>query len=390
MALAYQGNGPRSLRSYISTDVFFNYIRSYETKFNSKNFKTEGRLTSPATLPGVPTAAIRNVATKADLISVDCPPGIILRETGRRLYPGQNPGLNEGDVFDGEVVGTTSTQTLWVMVVDNITGISVFIDPNDRVFSLYNSDKPLELVHPLEGVDGSRLGAPVYTRGDVIASGQVRSSIILEYDQSIFVGGSLTVDPKIGQNFNITGTMIGPVTVSVDPMSAIEYPGAIINLKFTNGGGQLIQGDGTTVITSAPICMTAYTPSGATANNIFSISFISNGTAFVQLASPTSIIARSYKVDTITTSTGYAINPAVAQLYEFTIPMTGDIIINCADAALYPGVTVTLMFTNGNGHLIKPGTFAVFGDILLTVNKRTCVTFISDSFNFIPISVYSS
>lgn len=250
MASVYSEARARTMKSYITTDNFFNNLRTYQTQTSSTTYANEGRLTTPGTVAGVTTVAIVNVKTKVNLVRADCPAGRILRETGRRLYPGQNPGLNVGDKYNGAVVGTTATQTMWVMVYDVMTGISAFINPNDTVFAVYSADKPLELINPLEG-SASVLGAPVISGGLVTAVGQIRSTGTVDLTPSI-VSNAVTLDPTAAQFFKVSNT--GALTIS-----AASFPvGAVIRVlvRFTTGanvtfGPEFVSAGGNTTILSA-------------------------------------------------------------------------------------------------------------------------------------------
>lgn len=79
-----------------------------------------------------------------------CPIGRILRETGRKLYPGANPGVTH----------------YMVGVYDSVTFLNGFINPNDNVFAVYNSDKPTYVPDNNDGLEG----APVLTTGNIISS----------------------------------------------------------------------------------------------------------------------------------------------------------------------------------------------------------------------------
>jgi hypothetical protein len=183
------------MKSYITTANFFNNLRTYQTQTNSTTYAKEGRLTTPGTVAGVSTVAIVNVKTNVNLVQADCPAGRILRETGRRLYPGQNPGLNVGDKYSGAVVGTTATQTMWVMVYDVMTGISAFINPNDTVFAVYSSDKPLELINPLEG-SSFVLGQPVLTGGLATVTSVYNLALATA---PLTASAAVTIDPSVAK-----------------------------------------------------------------------------------------------------------------------------------------------------------------------------------------------
>jgi hypothetical protein len=99
--------------------------------------------------------------------SDNCPPGRILKETGRKLYPGIHPTI----------------KTIMTGVYDSVTLINGFIDANAGVFALYNTHRAPELTDGLdfnprgeakqEGV--AHKGQSVYTLGDVVAGGQFYS-----------------------------------------------------------------------------------------------------------------------------------------------------------------------------------------------------------------------
>jgi hypothetical protein len=265
MALAYEGDNYRSKRSYITTGAFNGSIFQYTTQLNGTTLSTEGRLTAITTSPNGTT-----------LTAANCPRGRILREVGAKLYPGVHPGLAVGDTFSGAVVGTTATNKYWVKVFDAQTGVRGFIDPNAAIFTVYNSDKALEIQDPFENAGGAptRLGQPIFTAGDVIAGGQVRSSTVTT--DSTSVSGTLTINPTLGQVFRFTATMSGAVTLAATAGSAAAAPGSIVYIVFANGGGQTVIGDQSTVLT----------PTSATMTNAkgYAITLISNGVTFVQVS----------------------------------------------------------------------------------------------------------
>jgi hypothetical protein len=124
-----------SRRLYIATGPFDTYFYSYNGKV----------------LSIVPEASCET-----------CPAGRVLRENGRKLYPGANPG-----VFH-----------YMVGVYDSVTFLSGFINPNDDVFAVYNSDKPTympdigdEYSSDGEADDAANFyGPPVLTSGNVLSS----------------------------------------------------------------------------------------------------------------------------------------------------------------------------------------------------------------------------
>jgi hypothetical protein len=219
----------------------------------------------------VTTVAIVNVKTKVNLVQADCPAGRILRETGRRLYPGQNPGLNVGDKYNGAVVGTNATQTMWVMVYDVMTGISAFINPNDTVFAVYSADKPLELINPLEG-SASVLGAPVISGGVVTAVGQIRSTGAVNLTPSI-VANTVTLDPTAAQYFTVANT--GALSIS-----AASFPvGATVRVMVSFTTGAAVTFDGNSFLGTANRTIASGAGSGA-----YLFTFFSDGAKFYEVS----------------------------------------------------------------------------------------------------------
>ena len=94
----------------------------------------------------------------------NCPKGRYLRETGRRLYPGTNEGV----------------ETLMVGVFDDKTSIHGFIDPLSFAFTPQTTDRSYSETgngyNPNRSLSPNRkkdLGPPVYTQGDVSAKGNL-------------------------------------------------------------------------------------------------------------------------------------------------------------------------------------------------------------------------
>jgi hypothetical protein len=155
-------NSSSSKRSYISTSAFNGIIYSYTTTLNTSNFKQEGRLAALTALPSGTTITAAN-----------CPAGRILRETGRKLFPGANPGLVQGDSYQGTTVANNNLNKMWVLVFDSVTGLRGFIDPNAPQFAVYNSDRNPAFVDVAETAGGAptRLGQSVLTNGNVTSAG---------------------------------------------------------------------------------------------------------------------------------------------------------------------------------------------------------------------------
>jgi hypothetical protein len=149
---ASYGNAPTPRRQYIATESFVNDFFTYTTSTDSN---------------GLTTGAFTQVSgATADT----CPAGRVLRDNGKRLYPGANPNVNYG------MIGVFDPQTF----------LSGFINPNSPIFAMFNSDKPYFTDNLGDGRNSgfdSNLsstglvneGLAVLTQGNIIAGKQVYS-----------------------------------------------------------------------------------------------------------------------------------------------------------------------------------------------------------------------
>lgn len=234
----------RSTNNYITTGSFNGQFFNYTTSFNTTTLTTTGSLAA------VTGATVTN-----------CPQGRVLRATGKKLYPGgAYPGVS----------------TMLIGVFDSLSLLSGYIDPNSSVFALYNHDKPVDVIDAFD-LSGNVIhkGPPVFTLGDVIAGRQIRSNTITTSTATATGGATLTIDPSLGQVFRFSATMAGAVTLAAKAGAAAALPGAVVYVIFSNGGGQTLAGDTTTVLTSqAAITMTTA--------KAYTLTLVSNGTLFVQ------------------------------------------------------------------------------------------------------------
>ena len=89
-----------------------------------------------------------------DMYQGYCPPGRILRENGKKLFPDSNPGVTQ----------------YYVGVYDAVSFFNGYIDPNDAHFAVYNTDKPVYVPDNYDfGNSMPDLGPSVYTQGNIIA-----------------------------------------------------------------------------------------------------------------------------------------------------------------------------------------------------------------------------
>jgi len=105
------------------------------------------------------------------LTSQKCPKGSLLRENGKKIYPGQHLNIN----------GTTNNQYM-VSVFDDQTFTRGFINPAAQIFTPMNSDQPSYIADLRNSIndtqydpsfDVDNLGAPVFTWGDILANGNM-------------------------------------------------------------------------------------------------------------------------------------------------------------------------------------------------------------------------
>ena len=195
---------PVPRRQYVSTGNFTGHFFAYE---------------KDAVVNGVQTYILNDVA--GTYLK-----GAILRENGRKLIKGVNPGDSNGDLVDG--TGKIYTYLVGVINTTADPNVAGFIDPNCSLFAPFNTDKPYFLDSPDEVVDvttnpdSQAIGAPVYTHGDITTTGG-----------NLVIGtGRLTVGANVaGQTTLVAGTkaitVTGLTTASLAFVSVVSaVPGA--------------------------------------------------------------------------------------------------------------------------------------------------------------------
>jgi hypothetical protein len=164
-------------RAYISAIPFNNYFFTY--------------------IPGNVPALIPVPGTNAS----SCPVGRILHETGRKIYPGVNPGVT----------------TPMVAVYDNITLLSGFIDPNSSAFAVYSTDASYFAPN---GVDPTTnqpdLGPAVIT--NVVTGSFVYPNLYLPgFTKVVFPTGSMATSADVFVNPYLGGMFEIDVSPAVQP-----------------------------------------------------------------------------------------------------------------------------------------------------------------------------
>jgi len=228
-----------SLKSYVAALPFNTDIFKYTVTQNPSTFRVTG------TLSAVPGATAGN-----------CPVGRVLRENGKKLYPGANPGIS----------------TLMVGVFDNQSMLSGFIDPNSPKFAVYSTDRPAYLKDGVDPVGGlTDQGPPVYTNGVVTADGgQVRSSNVVNLTAG---AATVTLDVSLGQVFKLF-TTVPAITINATNL----LPGAQVFIILTH--------DSTSdshVVTFGTNMWGTGTRSAST-GQVYTISYICDGNALYEIS----------------------------------------------------------------------------------------------------------
>lgn len=188
-----------------------------------------------------------------------CPAGRILRETGRKLYPGIH----------------ASVKTIMTGVYDSVTNLNGFIDSNSAIFTLY------AVKHAPEQPDGldynprgstqsgvSHKGQSVYTLGDVVAGGQFYPIKTQDLGSEAFING----------DFSSTSYYTIELTQNTELNALIVPPnkGTVIYIA--------IKGNGTAILTFGINFQGSVSQIQPEANAEITIGFISNGTALASIS----------------------------------------------------------------------------------------------------------
>jgi len=209
-------NTPR--RSYFSMKAFNNDFFSYATSFNPYTQITTGTLTP--------------VTSDASLT----PPARLLKENGKKLYPGgANPGVN----------------TYMVGVYDPVTFLSGYIDPNSYSFTLANTDKPYDVTQATAGTLGTNpngaatypndLAQPVLTNGDIIAKGMISSIGGITTNANVYANGNIQAVDYIATNTYLSSGTALYVGTNLTAQQNISNPGYVstshLYVNATGGTG---------------------------------------------------------------------------------------------------------------------------------------------------------
>jgi hypothetical protein len=223
-------------KSYVAAAAFNTDVYTYTVTKSQTTFQTSGTL----------------AANVLGATAATCAAGTILRENGKKLYPGAHNGVTT--LMVGVFWNTSKNDT----TTSNM--LSGFIDPNSPKFAVFSVDRPNYMnVLPVDPTGGlADQGAPVVTNG------MVSSSVVA---LGVLTGAGATLDLSSGRIFKFTlpATAVSTV-ISVSPATLL--PGVTINLIITGGTGSLSLS--TTFKTSGMIIISG--------TNTITMSFVSDGT----------------------------------------------------------------------------------------------------------------
>ena len=254
--------------NYIATAAYGDNIFTYTTSQNATTFVYSGTLQS-----------LLNAGT---VTGSTAPVGRILRTNGRKLFPGANP-CSSIITTAGGTVAVTEIRSQMVGVIDVVTGISGFIDPNDSLFAIYNVDKAIDF--PNDGANPLNVahrGPSVYTAGNVTAGLQIGSTGVTALTTIAGTGaqGTQAINPTLGQLVTFTVSSTGAASITLTASSAalgslvrlLITATTVQNTTITFGTG--FRSVGTLVVTAA----------AGPANQSYIVTFVGNGTSMFEVS----------------------------------------------------------------------------------------------------------
>ena len=266
--------------NYIATATYGDSIFVYTTSQNPSTLVYSGTLQS-----------LLNLGT---VTALTAPVGRILRTNGRKLFPGANP-CSSIITTAGGTVTVTQIRSQMVGVIDVVTGISGFIDPNDSLFAIYNVDKSIDF--PNDGANPLNVahrGPSVYTAGNVTAGGnvvatgnvtaglQIGSTGVTALTTIAGTGAQATqaIDPTLGQLVTFIVSSTGSASITLTASSAAL--GSLVRLLITATTAQNttitfgtgFHSVGTLIVTAA----------AGPANQSYIVTFVGNGTSMFEVS----------------------------------------------------------------------------------------------------------
>ena len=267
-------------RQYLTTAAYDTYIYQHTITTNQQTAQTSGVLQNLNTV----NSTLYNSTT--------CPANRVLIENGKKLFPNTALGVYQ----------------YMVGVYDPLTFTSGFIDPNDEIFAVMNTDKPGYLGRATNSVTGSSTtgekAPPVYTDGTVTAgglitgavgmvatTGQIRvanaPTVSVTYSSGTASDIAVNIDPTVSQlinvEFNITGgtnsfQIVCP-SANVPPVGSVVY--LVLKTGSTHTTAAAVKLNGTNIYYGAQSTQLAM---GTAASKLkFGVTFVSDGTRLIQV-----------------------------------------------------------------------------------------------------------
>ncbi len=203
-------------RSYVATSPFNLDVYTYTVSRSATTFQTTGTL----------------AANVAGASTTTCPAGTVLRENGKKLFPGAHNGVTT--LMVGVFWNTSKTDT----TVSNM--LSGFIDPNSPKFAVFSADRPNYMnVLPVDPTGGiADQGPPVITNGQIVnrvVSLTPTGTALTTYNAA---GGTITLDTSLSNIFTLVlPTSSNAATVNVNASTLVA--GITVRLLVSGASGGL-------------------------------------------------------------------------------------------------------------------------------------------------------
>ena len=197
---SYQ-NTPR--RSYMTTSNYNGVFFALQSNLNTATYQTNYSLVP---VPGASASVCRSNA--------------YLRETGKKIYPDQYPGI----------------PSYYVSVFDDFSHLTGFINPNDPLFLPLNTDKPVDVINLTTGLSDDtaegNYGPPVNTQGTINAHGYISTQSYLHVNEYALIDKYISSGQYIHTNsFVLADTYLagGVVVQGIRGAANVPYTPSQVN-----------------------------------------------------------------------------------------------------------------------------------------------------------------
>jgi hypothetical protein len=175
---SYQ-NTPR--RSYFTTSNYDTQFFGLYSNLNTTTLQT--------------TYYLSNVQNATATV---CRSNAYLRETGKKIYPGQYSGVD----------------SYYVSVFDDYSHLTGFINPNNALFLPLNTDKPLNIINESattgtsDDVNEGNYGPPVNTKGTINSVGYISTQSYLHVNEFALVDQYISSGTYMTAGTYLTGAVV--------------------------------------------------------------------------------------------------------------------------------------------------------------------------------------